>query len=68
MERAPVETPFTFPGFEDVEAGIVKWPMSVVRMAANLSFYVENCSVSKGSFERGGSFTSFSQSPFSAGQ
>ncbi len=34
MAKAPVETPFTFPGFEDVEAGIVKWPMSVVRLAA----------------------------------
>ncbi len=33
MERAPVETPFTFPGYEDVEAGIVKWPMSVVRIS-----------------------------------
>ena len=33
METAPVETPFTFPGFEDVTAGIVKWPMSVVRIA-----------------------------------
>ena len=35
MEKAPVETPFTFPGFEDVEAGIVKWPMSVVRLTAD---------------------------------
>ena len=34
MERAPVETSFTFPGFEDVEAGIVKWPMSVVRISS----------------------------------
>ena len=33
MERAPVETPFVFPGFEDVKAGIVKWPMSVVRIS-----------------------------------
>ncbi len=33
MAKAPVETPFPFPGFEDVEAGIVKWPMSVVRIA-----------------------------------
>ena len=33
MAKAPVETPFTFPGFEDVEAGIVKWPMSVVRIS-----------------------------------
>ena len=32
MEKAPAETPFTFPGFEDVEAGIVKWPMSVIRL------------------------------------
>ena len=34
MERAPVETPFTFPGFGDVRAGIVKWPMSVIRLTA----------------------------------
>ena len=34
MEVAPVETPFTFPGFEDVAAGIVKWPMSVVRISS----------------------------------
>ena len=34
MEKAPVETPVTFPGYEDVKAGIVKWPMSVVRLTA----------------------------------
>nr|CRY98107.1 hypothetical protein [uncultured prokaryote] len=34
MEKAPVETPVTFPGYEDVEAGIVKWPMSVLRITA----------------------------------
>ena len=34
MERAEIETPFAFPGFADVEAGIVKWPMSVVRIRA----------------------------------
>ena len=34
MEKAPVETPFAFPGFGDVHAGIVKWPMSVVRLTA----------------------------------
>lgn len=33
MEKAPVETSFSFAGFEDVEAGIVKWPMSVVRIS-----------------------------------
>ena len=32
MEKAHVETPFTFPGYEDVKAGIVKWPMSVIRL------------------------------------
>ena len=34
MAKAPVETLFAFPGFEEVEAGIVKWPMSVVRIAS----------------------------------
>ncbi len=34
MAKAPVETPVSFPGFEDVEAGIVKWPMSVIRIAS----------------------------------
>ncbi len=33
MEKAPVEEAFVFPGFEDVEAGIVKWPMSVLRIS-----------------------------------
>ena len=33
MEKAPVETAFTFAGFEDVAAGFVKWPMSVIRIA-----------------------------------
>ena len=33
MEKAPVETPFVFRGFEDVTAGIVKWPMAVIRLA-----------------------------------
>lgn len=32
MERARTETPYVFPGFEDVTAGIVKWPMSVLRL------------------------------------
>ena len=34
MAKAPVETPVTFSGYGDVEAGIVKWPMSVVRIAS----------------------------------
>ncbi len=32
MEKAPVEKSVTFRGFEDIEAGIVKWPMSVIRL------------------------------------
>ncbi len=33
MAKAPVERTFTVKGFEDVEAGIVKWPMSVIRIS-----------------------------------
>ena len=32
METAPVETEVRFCGFEDIQAGIVKWPMSVIRL------------------------------------
>lgn len=32
MAKAPVETAFEFAGFDDVKAGIVKWPMSVIRL------------------------------------
>ena len=32
MAKAPVETVVEFDGFSDVEAGIVKWPMSVIRL------------------------------------
>ena len=32
MAEAPVELPVTIPGYEDVEAGIVKWPLSVLRI------------------------------------
>ena len=32
MERAGVEKEVSFPGFADVECGIVKWPMSVIRL------------------------------------
>lgn len=33
MAKAPVEQPLSFEGFEDVNAGIVKWPMSVIRLS-----------------------------------
>ncbi|MBQ7144782.1 MAG: UDP-glucose--hexose-1-phosphate uridylyltransferase [Oscillospiraceae bacterium] len=32
MARAAVEEPFAVPGFADVECGIVRWPMSVLRL------------------------------------
>ena len=32
MAKAPVVRKFKIPGFEDVNAGIVKWPMSVIRL------------------------------------
>lgn len=34
MAKAPVEKELFFKGFEDVSAGIVKWPMSVVRLGS----------------------------------
>lgn len=33
MAKAPIETEFVFEGYEDITAGIVKWPMSVIRLA-----------------------------------
>ena len=32
MAKAEIEKPVTIPGYEDVEAGIVKWPLSVLRI------------------------------------
>lgn len=32
MAKAPIERQVTIPGYEDVEAGIVKWPLSVLRI------------------------------------
>ena len=33
MAKAPVEHTLSFDGFDDVAAGIVKWPMSVIRLS-----------------------------------
>ena len=33
MAKAPIEKELTLKGFEDIQAGIVKWPMSVVRLS-----------------------------------
>lgn len=32
MERAGIKKEITIPGFEQIEAGIVNWPMSVIRI------------------------------------
>lgn len=32
MAKAPVETKLNFQGFEDISAGIVRWPMSCIRL------------------------------------
>ncbi|HEL1619498.1 TPA: UDP-glucose--hexose-1-phosphate uridylyltransferase [Streptococcus suis] len=34
MEKAPIEHQLVFEGFESVAAGIVKWPMSVIRLSS----------------------------------
>ena len=33
MAKASIETELTFKGFEDIKSGIVKWPMSVIRLS-----------------------------------
>lgn len=33
MAKAPIETELKFNGFDDIDAGIVKWPMSVIRLS-----------------------------------
>ena len=33
MAKAPIEKEISFKGYEDVRAGIVKWPMSVIRIS-----------------------------------
>ena len=35
METAPIEKELVFAGFEDIQAGIVKWPMSVIRLTCS---------------------------------
>lgn len=42
MERAPIEQALHFEGFDDVAAGIVHWPMSVIRLrSANRASLIE---------------------------
>ena len=34
MAKAPVEKSFTIKGYKDVKSGVVKWPMSVIRLSS----------------------------------
>ena len=38
MEKAPVEKEVTFAGYEKVKAGVVRWPMSVLRLRSHDRF------------------------------
>ena len=35
MEKAPIIKDISFAGYDDVEAGIVKWPLSVIRLTSD---------------------------------
>lgn len=35
MEKAPIEKPIVFKEYEDIAAGLVKWPMSVIRLTGD---------------------------------
>ena len=37
MAKAPVEKNFVIEGYEDVKSGVVKWPMSVIRLSSSSS-------------------------------
>ena len=43
MERAEVEKQFEIPKFPDVKAGIVKWPMSVIRLESESRESLSKC-------------------------
>ncbi len=42
MAKAPVEETFKISGYEDVQCGIVKWPMSVIRLSSHNSNRIVN--------------------------
>ncbi len=35
MVRAPFESYFTIPGYEDIHAGVIKWPLTTLRLQAD---------------------------------
>lgn len=44
MDRAPVEKHFRLPAYPGIEAGIVKWPMSVIRLVGSDRQELIDCS------------------------
>ncbi len=43
MERASIETKIEFEDFPEVHGGIVKWPMSVIRVVSSNRLQIERC-------------------------
>ena len=43
MEKAKIETEFTIPAYQSVKAGIVKWPMSVIRLSSPSKDELSKC-------------------------
>lgn len=41
MAKAPIETPLHFNGYNDIQAGIVKWPMSAIRLTSANATHLE---------------------------
>ena len=68
METAPIREKIVFKGFEDIEAGIVKWPMSVIRLRGSDSARIANLADKILGIWRGYSDESVSVIAFSEGQ
>lgn len=43
MEKAPIESEIVISKYPNVKAGIVKWPMSVIRLSSNDRYELANC-------------------------
>ena len=68
METAPIREKIVFKGFEDIEAGIVKWPMSVIRLRGSDSARIADLADKILGSWRGYSDESVSIIAFSEGQ
>ena len=68
METAPIREKVIFKGFEDIEAGIVNWPMSVIRLRGSDSSRIADLADKILGVWRGYSDESVSVIAFSEGQ